>query len=119
MAGRGTDILLTPRTRGLGGLVVIATERHDESRVDRQLFGRAGRQGDPGGAEVYVSLEDQLIVQHGLKPLVGLVRATEGLAAGLLWGTAQWASGRRAAVQRGEVAKAEAWIDLAMHHHTR
>jgi preprotein translocase subunit SecA len=48
MAGRGTDILLTPRTRELGGLVVIATERNDERRVDRQLYGRSGRQGDPG-----------------------------------------------------------------------
>lgn len=122
MAGRGTDILLTPATRAMGGLVVIATERHDESRVDRQLFGRAGRQGDPGQAEVYVSLQDQLIVQHGLKPLVAMVRATAArgrLAASLLWGTAQWAAGRRAAIQRSEVAKAEAWIDLAMHHHTR
>jgi preprotein translocase subunit SecA len=123
MAGRGTDILLSERTRALGGLVVIATERHDEARVDRQLFGRAGRQGDPGHAEVYTSLEDLLIVQHGLKPLVALVRALGGprqaLAARILWRTAQWASGRRAAIARGEVAKAEAWFDMAMHHHTR
>ena len=65
MAGRGTDIKLGPGVKELGGLMVIATERHDTRRVDRQLFGRAGRQGDPGSAETYLSLEDELIRQHG------------------------------------------------------
>ncbi|MCH8270196.1 MAG: hypothetical protein IH985_03180 [Planctomycetes bacterium] len=123
MAGRGTDIIIDDTTRRLGGLVVIATERHAESRVDRQLYGRAGRQGDPGLAETYISLEDQLVARHGLKLLVALTRSTRGtvrrLAARVLWGMAQWSSGRRAAVLRSESAKSDAWIDLAMHHHTR
>jgi len=65
MAGRGTDIRLAPAVVGLGGLHVIATERHDAGRIDRQLFGRCGRQGDPGTAEALVSLEDDLVTSHG------------------------------------------------------
>ncbi len=65
MAGRGTDIKLGEGVADMGGLLVIATARHDTRRVDRQLFGRAGRQGDPGSAEMFVSLEDELIRQHG------------------------------------------------------
>ncbi len=61
MAGRGTDIKLTPETRSLGGLAIIGTERHDSRRVDRQLRGRAGRQGDPGTSQFFVSLEDDLM----------------------------------------------------------
>jgi preprotein translocase subunit SecA len=60
MAGRGTDIRLAPRVVELGGLHVIATERHEARRIDRQLFGRAGRQGDPGSSEAILSLEDEL-----------------------------------------------------------
>ena len=60
MAGRGTDIALGPGVRELGGLHVIATERHESRRIDRQLFGRAGRQGDPGSGEAIVSLEDEI-----------------------------------------------------------
>jgi len=61
MAGRGTDIMLGPGVADLGGLHVIATERHDARRIDRQLFGRCGRQGDPGTAEAIISLEDELV----------------------------------------------------------
>lgn len=61
MAGRGTDIKLTPETRELGGLAIIGTERHESRRVDRQLRGRAGRQGDPGSSQFFVSLEDDLM----------------------------------------------------------
>ena len=61
MAGRGTDIKLEPGVADLGGLHVIATERHDARRIDRQLFGRCGRQGDPGSAEAIISLEDELV----------------------------------------------------------
>jgi preprotein translocase subunit SecA len=60
MAGRGTDIALGPGVQALGGLHVIATERHESRRIDRQLFGRAGRQGDPGSGEAIVSLEDEI-----------------------------------------------------------
>ncbi|MBL0741500.1 preprotein translocase subunit SecA [Chryseolinea lacunae] len=61
MAGRGTDIKLTPESRAAGGLAIIGTERHESRRVDRQLRGRAGRQGDPGTSQFYVSLEDNLM----------------------------------------------------------
>lgn len=123
MAGRGTDIKLDEASRKLGGLVVIATERHDESRVDRQLYGRAGRQGDPGHAEAFVCLEDMLIQRHGLAPLKALCRRTHGpvrkLVARVLWTTAQRGAGRSAAMVRSEVAKSDAWTDLALHHETR
>ncbi len=65
MAGRGTDIKLTPETREAGGLAIIGTERHESRRVDRQLRGRSGRQGDPGSSAFYVSLEDNLLRLFG------------------------------------------------------
>ncbi len=65
MAGRGTDIKLTPEVKAAGGLAIIGTERHDSRRVDRQLRGRAGRQGDPGTSQFYVSLEDSLMRLFG------------------------------------------------------
>ncbi len=65
MAGRGTDIKLTPESKTAGGLAIIGTERHDSRRVDRQLRGRAGRQGDPGTSQFFVSLEDQLMRLFG------------------------------------------------------
>jgi preprotein translocase subunit SecA len=61
MAGRGTDIKLTPESRAAGGLAIIGTERHESRRVDRQLRGRSGRQGDPGSSQFHVSLEDNLM----------------------------------------------------------
>src|SRR5687768_390585 len=61
MAGRGTDIKLTPESRAAGGLAIIGTERHESRRVDRQLRGRSGRQGDPGTSQFYISLEDNLM----------------------------------------------------------
>lgn len=65
MAGRGTDIKLTPEVKAAGGLAIVGTERHDSRRVDRQLRGRAGRQGDPGSSQFYVSLEDNLMRLFG------------------------------------------------------
>src|SRR5690554_7076194 len=59
MAGRGTDIKLSPQVKEAGGLAIIGTERHESRRVDRQLRGRAGRQGDPGSSQFFVSLEDR------------------------------------------------------------
>ncbi|MCU0436375.1 MAG: preprotein translocase subunit SecA [Raineya sp.] len=65
MAGRGTDIKLTAESKAAGGLAIIGTERHESRRVDRQLRGRAGRQGDPGTSQFFVSLEDQLMRLFG------------------------------------------------------
>ena len=65
MAGRGTDIKLTEQSRKLGGLAVLGSERHESRRIDNQLRGRSGRQGDPGFSRFYVSLEDSLIVRFG------------------------------------------------------
>jgi preprotein translocase subunit SecA len=65
MAGRGTDIKLTPESKAAGGLAIIGTERHESRRVDRQLRGRAGRQGDPGSSQFFVSLEDHLMRLFG------------------------------------------------------
>jgi preprotein translocase subunit SecA len=65
MAGRGTDIKLTPESRAAGGLAIVGTERHEARRVDRQLRGRSGRQGDPGTSQFFVSLEDNLMRLFG------------------------------------------------------
>jgi preprotein translocase subunit SecA len=66
MAGRGTDIKLGPGVADLGGLYVIGTNRHDSRRIDNQLRGRAGRQGDPGSSRFFVSLQDDLLVRYGI-----------------------------------------------------
>ncbi|MBO7371531.1 MAG: preprotein translocase subunit SecA [Bacteroidales bacterium] len=73
MAGRGTDIKLDPEVKQAGGLAIIGTERHDSRRVDRQLRGRAGRQGDPGSSIFYVSLEDDLMRLFGSEKIAGIV----------------------------------------------
>ena len=73
MAGRGTDIKLTPEVKEAGGLAIIGTERHESRRVDRQLRGRAGRQGDPGSSVFYVSLEDDLMRMFGSERIAGVM----------------------------------------------
>lgn len=73
MAGRGTDIKLTPEVRDLGGLAIIGTERHESRRVDRQLRGRSGRQGDPGSSQFFVSLEDELMRLFGSERIAGIM----------------------------------------------
>jgi preprotein translocase subunit SecA len=73
MAGRGTDIKLAPESKEAGGLAIIGTERHDSRRVDRQLRGRAGRQGDPGSSQFFVSLEDNLMRLFGSERIAGLM----------------------------------------------
>ena len=73
MAGRGTDIKLTPEVKEAGGLAIIGTERHESRRVDRQLRGRAGRQGDPGSSVFYVSLEDDLMRMFGSERIAGIM----------------------------------------------
>ncbi len=73
MAGRGTDIKLTDEVKKAGGLAIIGTERHDSRRVDRQLRGRSGRQGDPGSSQFYVSLEDNLMRLFGSERITGIM----------------------------------------------
>jgi preprotein translocase subunit SecA len=73
MAGRGTDIKLGPGVKEAGGLAILGTERHESRRVDRQLRGRAGRQGDPGTSQFYVSLEDDLMRMFGSERIAGMM----------------------------------------------
>ena len=73
MAGRGTDIKLSPEAKEAGGLAIIGTERHESRRVDRQLRGRAGRQGDPGSSQFFVSLEDDLMRLFGSERVASLM----------------------------------------------
>ena len=73
MAGRGTDIKLTPEVVEAGGLAIIGTERHESRRVDRQLRGRSGRQGDPGSSQFFVSLEDDLMRMFGSSRIAGIM----------------------------------------------
>jgi preprotein translocase subunit SecA len=80
MAGRGTDIQLGPGVAELGGLHVIGTNRHESRRIDNQLRGRSGRQGDPGSSEFFISLEDDLLVKYGAESqdIEGVQRIAEG-----------------------------------------
>ena len=75
MAGRGTDIKLSDEIRNLGGLCVIGTERHESRRIDNQLRGRSGRQGDPGFTQFYVSMEDELMVRFGSDRIRGMMQS--------------------------------------------
>ena len=75
MAGRGTDIKLDEESRALGGLRIIGTERHEARRIDNQLRGRSGRQGDPGESRFYISLEDDLMRLFGSERLMGMFTA--------------------------------------------
>lgn len=82
MAGRGTDIKLGPGVKEAGGLAIIGTERHESRRVDRQLRGRAGRQGDPGSSQFFVSLEDDLMRLFGSERIAALIDRMGGLEEG-------------------------------------
>ena len=73
MAGRGTDIKISAQVKTAGGLAIIGTERHESRRVDRQLRGRAGRQGDPGSSQFFVSLEDDLMRLFGSDRISGIM----------------------------------------------
>lgn len=89
MAGRGTDIKLSPEVKEAGGLAIVGTERHDSRRVDRQLRGRAGRQGDPGSSQFYVSLEDKLMRLFGSERIASIVdklgmKDDEAMTSGML-----------------------------------
>ena len=118
MAGRGTDIKLGRGIAEIGGLCVIATERHESGRVDRQLFGRSGRQGDPGTAKAIVSLEDELVRRY-LPHLTKAVASRHGKTAGeissrvtrQLFDIAQRRAERLALRQRKGVLKTDDWLD--------
>ncbi len=121
MAGRGTDIRLGPGVAEMGGLHVIATERHESKRIDRQLFGRSARQGDPGSAQAYLSMEDELLVRFlpaAIRArLQTVARANPSLAAKLAAGAAAYAqkqAERQAFKQRRGVLKMDTWLDEAL-----
>jgi preprotein translocase subunit SecA len=121
MAGRGTDIILGDGVAAKGGLHVLATERHDSGRVDRQFFGRAGRQGDPGSAQAFVSAEDELARRY-LPATVHqmLVRSLKnGSAKRPMFARAAFAAAQRKAQslafkQRSAVLRADTWLDEAL-----
>jgi len=102
MAGRGTDIVLGEGVAELGGLHVIATELHDAGRIDRQLFGRCGRQGDPGSFETFLSLEDELLSAHPARVLglLGPERIPLGGPAGRLPARRLFRKSQRAAERK-------------------
>ncbi len=121
MAGRGTDIKLGTGVAALGGLHVIATERHESGRVDRQLFGRAARQGDPGSAQAFFSAEDELCrrylpepVRRSLrKTLQGMGRTGESLARAAL----RYAQGKAQGLayqQRKSVLRTDEWQEESL-----
>jgi preprotein translocase subunit SecA len=121
MAGRGTDIRLGEGVVASGGLHVIATERHESQRVDRQLFGRAGRQGDPGSAQAFVSLEDEVLTRHTpefAQRLVGsaMERGLPGapIGARALMRRAQRVAEHQARQARTRVLRMDTWLDEAV-----
>lgn len=121
MAGRGTDIKLGPGVAELGGLHVIATERHESGRVDRQLFGRAGRQGDPGSAQAFVSAEDELIrrflpatLQRALKRVLERRLPQHRKLTEMAFGLAQRRAQHLAFKQRQSVMRADTWLGEAL-----
>jgi len=121
MAGRGTDIKIPESVRKLGGLHVIATECHRSSRIDRQLFGRSARQGDPGSAVPYTSLDDDLLIRNLPKPVLRflkfLIRAMPGsayIAGRLAVRLAQRLAERKDYQSRFSVQKTDSWLDESL-----
>ncbi len=117
MAGRGTDIKLGRGIAELGGLHVLATERNESGRIDRQLFGRCARQGDPGSAQAIVSLEDEFVSRYA-QPLTGYLSRRHARASGDIsslltraaFRLAQLRAERRALQQRKSVMTADHWL---------
>ncbi len=118
MAGRGTDIKLGPGIAQIGGLHVMATERNESGRIDRQLFGRCARQGDPGSAQAIVSLDDEFIARYA-KTLVQSLKRRHGNDANDIsspftraaFRFAQWRADRLALRRRKAVIKSDHWLD--------
>jgi len=118
MAGRGTDIKLGRGVADWGGLHVIATERHEASRIDRQLYGRAGRQGDPGSAQAFVSLEDELASRHARRTSALLRRhfgqTDREITCSMtrqLFARSQHRAEGLARQQRNAVLRSDGWLD--------
>jgi len=121
MAGRGTDIKLGPGAMERGGLHVISTDRHESRRVDRQLYGRSGRQGDPGSAQAFISLEDDLIHRYNSKTVVdkmsSLLRkdwAACDMMVGVMFDRAQRAAQHTAFKQRMSVLSMDNWMENSL-----
>jgi preprotein translocase subunit SecA len=121
MAGRGTDIKLGPGVARMGGLHVLATERHESGRVDRQLFGRSARQGDPGSAQAFVSAEDELvrrylpkILQRNLQTAFALKLPARHKVGKLAFAMAQRQAQRLAYRQRRTVLRTDDWLEEAL-----
>ncbi|HLL89719.1 MAG TPA: hypothetical protein VK324_10465, partial [Tepidisphaeraceae bacterium] len=110
MAGRGTDIKLSKGVVEVGGLHVISTEPHGSSRVDRQLFGRAARQGDPGCAQLFACAEDDLFLRHTRV----LVKRWRSIGANRLIKIAQARAERLARFNRKQVLKSDDWMDQSL-----
>jgi len=110
MAGRGTDVKLGEGVPEKGGLAVIATERHESGRVDRQLFGRAARQGDPGSAVAMISLDDELFMRYAPAWLRAVARSMPALVHAVRY-AAQRRAERMAARQRAQVTLTDNWLD--------
>ena len=121
MAGRGTDITLASGVASLGGLYVIATERHESARIDRQLFGRCARQGDPGSAQAYISVGDELMVRFvpsSLRNILAQAIASRWPGSGFLAGNvvrlAQYGAEALAYRQRRNVLRMDAWFQESL-----
>src|SRR5207302_1688591 len=110
MAGRGTDIKLARGVTELGGLHVVSTEPHGSGRVDRQLFGRAARQGDPGCAQMFCSAEDDLFLRH--TPM--LRKSWRAVGPKKLINIAQARAERLARFNRKQVLKNDDWMDQSL-----
>jgi preprotein translocase subunit SecA len=118
MAGRGTDIKLGPGIADIGGLHVMATERNESGRIDRQLFGRCARQGDPGSARAIVSLDDEFVARYA-KGLVSCLKRRRGSIGNDIsspltraaFGYVQWRADRIALRRRKTVIKSDHWLD--------
>jgi preprotein translocase subunit SecA len=113
MAGRGTDILLGPGVEELGGLHVIATERHESARIDRQLAGRAGRQGNAGSSQALISTEDELFLRF-VPAWMRKQMPRSGNIARLACNMAQRAAEKQAFRQRRSVLEHDTWLDEAL-----
>jgi preprotein translocase subunit SecA len=119
MAGRGTDIRLGEGVAEAGGLAVLASERHESRRIDRQLFGRSGRQGDPGSAQAFVSLEDELVRRYAPRLAAALRAGSTGEVRGaaravlarLVFRHAERRASGAARRMRAGVLRSDDWLD--------